>query len=65
MLQVSQATLDKINQSTSYSMTGGCWIEYNMNDLISGTTVTSPVETVTKTDDVTKKHINHLKNYFL
>jgi hypothetical protein len=64
MLQVSQTTLDKINQSTSYSMSGGCWIEYNMNDLISGTTVTSPVETVTKTDDITGKTYQPFKKLF-
>ena len=64
MLQVSQGTLDKINQSTSYSMTGGCWIEYNMNDLIAGTTVTSPVETVTKTDNVTGKQYQPFKKLF-
>jgi hypothetical protein len=64
MLQVSQTTLDKINQSTSYSMSGGCWIEYNMNDLISGTTATSPVETVTKTDNVTGKQYQPFKKLF-
>lgn len=42
MLSVSQSTLDKINQSVSYSMSGGCWIEYNMNDLIDGVTVRGP-----------------------
>lgn len=45
MLQVSQSTLDKINQSVSYSMQGGCWLEYNMNDLIDQVKITSPVET--------------------
>lgn len=64
MLSVSQSTLDKINQSASYSMSGGCWIEYNMNDLIAGTTVTSPVETVTKTDDVTGKQYQPFKKLF-
>lgn len=64
MLSVSQSTLDKINQSESYSMSGGCWIEYNMNDLIAGTTVTSPVETVTKTDSVTGKQYQPFKKLF-
>ena len=34
MQSVSQTTLDKLNTSASYSMSGGCWLEYNMNDLI-------------------------------
>ena len=42
MLSVSQQTLDAINQSVSLSMTNGCWIEYNMNDLIAGVTVRGP-----------------------
>jgi hypothetical protein len=64
MQSVSQTTLDKINQSASYSMSGGCWIEYNMNDLIAGTTVTSPVAVVTKTDSVTKKQYQPYKKIF-
>jgi len=64
MLQVSQTTLDKINKSSAYSMSGGCWIEYNMNDLIDGVTITSPVETVTKTDPVTKKEYQPFKKLF-
>jgi len=42
MLQVSQATKDKINTSEAYSMSGGCWLEYNMNDLINGAKVRGP-----------------------
>ena len=64
MLQVSQTTLDKINQSVSYSMSGGCWLEYNMNDLIDGVTATSPVETITQTDPVTKKTYQPFKKLF-
>lgn len=64
MLQVSQTTLDKLNKSISYSMSGGCWLEYNMNDLIDGVTVTSPVETVTQTDPVTKKTYQPFKKLF-
>ena len=64
MLTVSQPTLDKINQSISYSMSGGCWIEYNMNDLIDGISITSPVETVTKIDPVTKKEYQPFKKLF-
>lgn len=42
MIEVSQATKDKINTSSSYSMLGGCWLEYNMNDLILGAKVRGP-----------------------
>jgi hypothetical protein len=64
MQTVSQGTLDKLNQSVSYSMSGGCWIEYNMNDLIDGVTITSPVETVTKIDPVTNKSYQPFKKLF-
>lgn len=64
MQTVSQGTLDKINQSLAYSMSGGCWLEYNMNDLISGTTITSPVETASKTDPVTGKAYQPFKKLF-
>jgi hypothetical protein len=52
MLAASQTTIDLLNQSQSVSMTNGCWIEYNMNSLIDGTSITAPdgVMTVTKTD---------------
>ena len=42
MIAVSQATKDKINTSEAYSMSGGCWLEYNMNDLINGAKVRGP-----------------------
>ncbi len=42
MQSVSQSTLDLINQSASYSMSAGCWLEYNMNDLIAGAKVRGP-----------------------
>ena len=64
MLQVSQSTLDKINQSVSYSMSGGCWLEYNMNDLIDGIKVESPVETIIKTDPITGKQYLPFKKLF-
>jgi hypothetical protein len=64
MLEVSQETKDKINTSVSYSMSGGCWLEYNMNDLILEATVSSPVETVTKIDPVTKKEYQPFKKLF-
>ena len=41
MLTASQSLLNKINQSQSYVMSTGCWLEYSMNDLIAGTTVTN------------------------
>jgi hypothetical protein len=64
MQTVSPTTLDKINQSTSYSMSGGCWLEYNMNDLIYGAKITSPVETASKTDPVTGKVYYPFKKLF-
>lgn len=64
MLSVSQTTLDKLNQSISYSMSGGCWLEYNMNDLIKDVKIESPVETVTQTDPVTGKTYQPFKKLF-
>ena len=42
MQTVSPSTLSLINESASYSMSGGCWLEYNMNDLILGAKVRGP-----------------------
>jgi hypothetical protein len=42
MQYVSPSTLSLINESASYSMSGGCWLEYNMNDLILGAKVRGP-----------------------
>jgi len=42
MLAVTNATLDAINQSTTLRMNNGCWLEYNMNDLIAGATIMGP-----------------------
>jgi len=73
MLSVSQSTLNKINQSESYSMSGGCWIEYNMNDLIDGAKVRGPNGTdanpegdlqITKTDNITGKQYKPFKKLF-
>lgn len=52
MLAASQTTIDLLNQSQSVSMVNGCWIEYNMNALIDGTSITAPdgVITVNKLD---------------
>jgi hypothetical protein len=64
MQSVSQSTLDKINQSVSYSMSGGCWLEYNMNDLIDGVKIESPVETAEQIDDATGKKYYPFKKLF-
>ena len=42
MISVSQSTLDLINQSDTIYYQPGCWLEYNMNDLIDGVTVRGP-----------------------
>lgn len=49
MLQASANTLNALNQSTTLSMINGCWIEYNMNDLIEGTSITAPQGVITAT----------------
>jgi len=51
MITGSPGLLSYINTSQSFKMTSGCILEYNMNDLISGVSVTAPdgVMTVTKT----------------
>lgn len=56
MQSVSNTTLNQINQSVSYSMSGGCWIEYNMNDLIDGAKIESPVADFEQTDRNGKKY---------
>ena len=64
MQSVSQTVLDKINQSSSYSMSGGCWLEYNMNDLISGVSISSPVASQVKIDPYTNKSYEPFKKLF-
>ena len=64
MQSVSQTVLDKINQSSSYSMSGGCWLEYNMNDLISGVSISSPVASQVKIDPSTNKYYEPFKKLF-
>lgn len=64
MQSVSQTVLDKINQSSSYSMSGGCWLEYNMNDLISGVSISSPVASQVKVDPSTNKSYEPFKKLF-
>jgi hypothetical protein len=64
MQSVSQSTLNLINQSVSYSMSGGCWLEYNMNDLIDEVKIDSPVATPEQTDPVTGKKYYPYKKLF-
>jgi hypothetical protein len=65
MQSVSQTTLDKLNTSPSYSMSGGCWLEYNMNDLIDKAAVTAtPADTATQTDPITGKTYQPFKKLF-
>ena len=42
MLTASSNVLNAINKSTSILITNGCLLEYNMNDIIQGTSVTAP-----------------------
>ena len=52
MISVSTATSNAINRSVNLPLTSGCTIEYNMNDLISGTSVdaTTGFVTIARTD---------------
>ena len=43
--------LDAINKSISYSSTPYCWFEYNMNELIEGTTVTASSDVTSSSGD--------------
>jgi hypothetical protein len=43
--------LDAINKSISYSSTPYCWLEYNMNELIDGATVTASTDVSTSSGD--------------
>jgi len=43
MLTASQTVLDQLDKSVSVSATAGCWMEYNMNDLIEGVSITGPI----------------------
>ena len=49
MISVSTNTATALNKSVSVSMTNGCHIEYNMNDLILNTAVTAPEGVLTAT----------------
>ena len=41
MLTVSQTVVDSLNKSISMPSTVGCWLEYNMNDLIDGVSISN------------------------
>jgi len=49
MIQVSSNTTNALNKAVNVSVTNGCHIEYNMNDLISGVSVTAPEGVITAT----------------
>ena len=49
MISVSTNTATALNKSVSVSMTNGCHIEYNMNDLIPNTAVRAPEGVLTAT----------------
>jgi len=49
MISVSDTIKNALNKSTSVSMANGCYIEYNMNDLILYTSVTAPDGVITAT----------------
>ena len=53
MLSATQSTINLLEQAQSLPITNGCWIEYNMNSLISGVSIDAPegVKTATKTVD--------------
>lgn len=51
MLSGYTTALDAINKSVSYSSVPGCWIEYNMNELIDGCSVISSTDVTTSTGD--------------
>ena len=49
MIQVSANTTNALNKAVNVSVTNGCYVEYNMNDLISGVSVTAPEGVITAT----------------
>jgi hypothetical protein len=49
MIQVSSNTTNALNKAVNVSVTNGCHVEYNMNDLISGVAVTAPEGVITAT----------------
>ena len=49
MISVSTNTANALNKSINVAMATGCYLEYNMNDLILGTAVTAPEGVITAT----------------
>jgi hypothetical protein len=49
MIQVSANTANALSKAVNVSVTNGCRVEYNMNDLISGVAVTAPEGVITAT----------------
>lgn len=68
MISVSDTVKNALNKSVSVSVVNGCHLEYNMNDLILGASVTAPegVITATLTAPASQEgiHIDHLRSYF-
>ena len=49
---LSNATaLEAINKSISYTSTPGCWLEYNMNEIIDGVTVVASTDVTASSGD--------------
>lgn len=51
MLTGYNTALEAINKSVSYTSVPGCWIEYNMNDLIDGADIVSSTDVTTSSGD--------------
>jgi hypothetical protein len=49
LISVSDTVKNALNKSVSVSVTNGCHLEYNMNDLILGASVTAPEGVITAT----------------
>ena len=47
----NSVALDAINKAISYSSTPGCWLEYNMNEIIDGVSITSSTDVTTSSGD--------------
>jgi len=68
MIQVSANTTNALSKAVNVSVTNGCRVEYNMNDLISGVAVTAPEGVITATLTAPQNqggiNISLLKSYF-
>lgn len=51
MLSGYTSALNAINKSTSYTSVPGCWLEYNMNDLIDGVNITASTDVTSSSGD--------------